>query len=265
MPDKYVTHVTENKIAAVTITNPPVNALSSQVIAALNKALDELAVNGETKVIIITGSRKFFSAGADISEIRRLCGGEEISAPTSPEKFSADGQQLLNKIQYYDKPVIAAINGFCLGGGLELAMACHIRIASEHSKLGQPEINLAIIPGFGGTQRLPRIVGRAKAIQMILTGDMISANEAQSIGLVGCVTSGAELMNVATAIGEKIAAKSLPVISLALKAINEGLERPLREGLTLESNLFSKVFETEDVREGLSAFIEKRQPGFKDK
>jgi enoyl-CoA hydratase len=222
----------------------------------MNKALDELAADKETKVIIITGGGKFFSAGADV---------KEISALTSPEKFSADGQQLFNKIQYHNKPVIAAINGFCLGGGLELAMACHIRIASEQAKLGLPEINLAIIPGFGGTQRLPRLVGRAKAIQMILTGDMIDAKEAQSVGLIDSVTSEAELMNVATAIGEKIAAKSLPAVSLALKAINEGLERPLDEGLNLESYLFSKIFETEDVREGLSAFIEKRPPKFKDK
>lgn len=265
MPDKFVTHVTENKIATVTINNPPVNALSAQVLSEMSKAFDELAADMETKVIIITGSGKFFSAGADISEIRRLLDGKEISALVSPGKFSADGQQVLNKIQYHDKPVIAAINGFCLGGGLELAMACHIRMAGEQAKLGQPEINLAIIPGFGGTQRLSRIVGRAKAIEMILTGDMIDANEAHSIGLVDRVTSEAELMNVATTIGEKIAAKSLPVVSLALRAINEGLERPLIEGLTLESYLFSKIFETEDVREGLSAFIEKRQPKFKDR
>ncbi|HLG28995.1 MAG TPA: enoyl-CoA hydratase [Candidatus Brocadiales bacterium] len=262
MPDQYITYVTENKITTVTIANPPANALSAQVMAELNKALDELAVNGEARVIIITGSGKFFSAGADIKEISALA-----SSPQTDKlaKFSANGQQLLNKIQYYEKPVIAAINGFCLGGGLELAMACHIRIASEQAKLGQPEINLAIIPGFGGTQRLPRIVGRAKAIQMILTGDMITANEALSIGLVDCVSPETELTKVATTIGEKIATKSLPALSLALKAINEGLERSLSDGLMLESNLFSKILETEDAREGISAFLEKRQPKFKDK
>ncbi len=262
MPDQYITHVTENKITTVTIANPPANALSAQVMAELNKALDKLAANGETRVIIITGSGKFFSAGADIKEISALA-----SSPQTDKlaKFSANGQQLLNKIQYHNKPVIAAINGFCLGGGLELAMACHIRIASEQVKLGQPEINLAIIPGFGGTQRLPRIVGRAKAIQMILTGDMITANEAHSIGLVDCVTSEAELMNVAKTIGEKIAAKSLPAVSLALKAINEGLDHLFMDGLIIESRAFSKIFEMEDAREGLSAFLEKRQPKFKDK
>ena len=256
MFSQHIACSAKNKIATVTITNPPANALSAQVIAELNKALDELAVNGETKVIIITGGGKFFSAGADI---------KEMSALASPVKFSADGQQILNKIQYYNKPVIAAINGFCLGGGLELAMACHIRITSEQAKLGQPEINLAIIPGFGGTQRLPRLVGRAKAIQMILTGDMITANEALSIGLVDRVTSEAELMNDAKTIGEKIASKSLPAISLALKAINEGLDHVFMDGLIIESRAFSKVFETEDAREGLSAFLEKRQPKFKDK
>ncbi len=256
MVSQRITYSVKKKVATIAIDNPPANALSAQVLTELNKALDELAVDGETKVIIITGSGKFFSAGADI---------KEISALALPGKFSADGQQLLNKIQYYEKPVIAAINGLCLGGGLELAMACHIRMASEQAKLGQPEINLAIIPGFGGTQRLPRIVGRAKAIQMILTGDMITANEAHSIGLVDRVTSEAELMKVATNLGEKIASKSLPAISLALKAVNEGLEKPLSEGLNLESNLFSKILETEDAREGLSAFIEKRQPKFEDK
>lgn len=256
MVSQYITYSIENKIATITIANPPANALSAQVMAELNKALDELAVNGETMVVIITGSGKFFSAGADI---------KEISALASPGKFSADGQQLLNKIQYYEKPVIAAVNGFCLGGGLELAMACHIRMVSEQAKLGQPEINLAIIPGFGGTQRLPRIVGRAKAIQMILTGDMINANEAHSIGLVDRVTSEAELMKVATNLGEKIASKSLPAISLALKAINEGLDHLFMDGLIIESRAFSKIFETEDAREGLSAFLEKRQPKFKDK
>ncbi len=263
MPDQYITYVTENKITTVTIANPPANALSAQVMTELNKALDELAVNGETKVIIITGSGKFFSAGADIKELSALsASGGHADKVT---KFCADGQQILNKIQYLDKPVIAAINEFCLGGGLELAMACHIRVASEQAKLGQPEINLAIIPGFGGTQRLPRIVGRAKAIQMILTGDMITANEAQSIGLVDCVTSEAELMNVAKTIGEKIAAKSLPAVSLALKAINEGLDHLFMDGLIIESRAFSKILEAEDAREGISAFLEKRQPKFKDK
>lgn len=256
MADQCITYSAKNKVTTLTLANPPANALSAQVMAGLNKALDELAVSGETKVIIITGSGKFFSAGADI---------KEMSALASPAKFCADGQRLLNKIQYYEKPVIAAINGFCLGGGLELAMACHIRIANEQAKLGQPEINLAIIPGFGGTQRLPRIVGRAKAIEMILTGDIITVTEAQSIGLVDCVTSEAELMNVAKTIGGKIAAKSLPAVTLALKAINEGLERPLSEGLALEANFFSKILQTEDAREGLIAFIEKRQPKFRDK
>lgn len=263
MVSQHITCSVKNKVATITVNNPPANALSAQVLTELDKALDELAVDGETKVIIITGSGKFFSAGADIKELSALsASGGQADKVT---KFCANGQRLLNKIQYCNKPVIAAINGFCLGGGLELAMACHIRIASEQAKLGQPEINLAIIPGFGGTQRLPRIVGQAKAIQMILTGDMITAKEAHSIGLIGCVTSEAELMNVAKTIGEKIAAKSLPAISLALKAITEGLERSFRDGLTLESYLFSQALNTEDAREGLSAFLEKRQPRFKDK
>lgn len=265
MTDNYITHTTENKIGTITINHPPVNALSMQLLSDLEKALDELVEDAETRVIIITGSGKFFSGGADISEIRHLFGGKEISALTSPNKFSSEGQRILNKFQYSDKPAIAAINGYCLGGGLELAMACHIRITSEQAKLGQPEINLAIIPGFGGTQRLPRIVGHSKAVQMILTGDMITAQEALSIGLVDCVTKESELMDVAADIADKIAAKSAPAVSLALKAINEGIERPIGDALALEAYMFSKVFEKEDAREGLAAFIEKRQPKFKDK
>ena len=175
------------------------------------------------------------------------------------------GQAILSRIEDLEKPVIAAINGACLGGGLELALCCHIRLAAEGSRLGQPEINLGIMPGFGGTQRLPRVVGQSKAMELILTGDSISAQEAKSLGLVSHVLPPEDLLRHAQGLARNIASKSLGALRASLRAIRHGNELSLHEGLALEARLFGGLCETEDKREGVGAFLEKRQPHFVDR
>jgi enoyl-CoA hydratase/carnithine racemase len=175
------------------------------------------------------------------------------------------GQAILNKIEALDKPVIAAINGACLGGGLELALCCHIRLAAEGARLGLPEITLGIMPGFGGTQRLPRLIGRSKATELILTGDIISAHEARTLGLVSHVVPPDDLLRHAHGLARRIAAKGQVAVRAALQAIHQGEALGLHEGLSLEARLFGRLCETEDKKEGLAAFLEKRQPRFKDR
>ncbi len=175
------------------------------------------------------------------------------------------GQGVFDKIEQMRKPVIAAITGFCLGGGMELAMACHMRVAGDRARMGQPEINLGIIPGFGGTQRLTRLVGKAKAMEMILTGDMINAQEAKALGLVNKVVPEGEVLKQAVGLAKKIAAKGGKAISAAMQAIQEGTVQPLSQGLALEASLFGQICQTGDMKEGISAFLEKRQPKFQDK
>ena len=200
-----------------------------------------------------------FVAGADVKEIATLSSGQEAS------KTATTGQAVITKIQRLGKPVIAAINGVCLGGGNELAMACHLRIAGDRARFGQPEITLGIIPGFGGTQRLPRLIGKAKATELILTGDLITAQEAYRLGLVNQVVPQDQVLKVAKDLARKIAAKGLVAIRLALQAIEEGYGGPLDDGLALEARLFGHVAETEDCKEGVKAFLEKRQPQFRDR
>ncbi|MFQ5455248.1 MAG: enoyl-CoA hydratase [Nitrospirota bacterium] len=259
MANQYINLMIEDKVAKVTINNPPANALSSPVMKELQETFKELADNNDVKVIIVTGAGNFFVAGADIKEIAA------ISSAERGEELTAAGQGILNIIEGMEKPVIAAINGFCLGGGLELSMACHIRIAGDRVRFGQPEINLGIIPGFGGTQRLARLVGRAKAIELILTGDVISAQDAKAIGLVNKIVPGGDVIKHANGLAKKIASKGGIALRSALKAIKEGYYLSLEDGLKLESRLFGKVCETEDMKEGLNAFIEKRQPRFQDR
>jgi enoyl-CoA hydratase/carnithine racemase len=175
------------------------------------------------------------------------------------------GQAILNQIEALEKPVIAAINGICLGGGLELAMCCHIRLAAEGSRLGQPEINLGIMPGFGGTQRLPRIVGQSKAMELILTGDPISAQEAKTIGLVSQVVSPEDLLRQAQGLARTIASKAQRALRASLRAVRQGADESLLDGLALEARLFGELCDTDDKREGVAAFFEKRQPRFVDR
>ena len=251
----------EERVALVTIDRPPVNALNGKAMGELSQAIDELGSDPEVKVIVITGEGKnmTFIAGADVKEIGALKAAKEA------EETARKGQAVLNRIEQLKKPVIAAINSVCLGGGNELAMACHLRIASDRARLGQPEINLGIIPGFGGTQRLARIVGESKARELILSGDMITAQEALRIGLVDRVVPDGELLRQALGFAKKLAAKSAVALGGALEAIRVGLEKSLDEGLALEARLFGKIAGTADMQEGVRAFLEKRQPKFQDK
>ncbi|UCD56069.1 MAG: enoyl-CoA hydratase/isomerase family protein, partial [Candidatus Hydrogenedentota bacterium] len=218
-----------------------------------------VASDSAVKVIIITGQGRFFVAGADINQL------DTIKEAATGEALAGRGQRVLSKIEQLTKPVICAINGMALGGGCELAMACHMRIAADSAKFGQPEINLGIIPGFGGTQRLARIIGPSKATELILTGEMISAEEAQRLGLVNAVVPAAQLEETARALADKIAMKSMPAVRAALRAIGGGLDVSLADGLALEAKIFGEVCETADKTEGIRAFLEKREANFQDK
>jgi enoyl-CoA hydratase len=248
----------KNHIAVVTINRPDkLNALNGQTIDELEDVFHSVKNDPDVFVVVVTGSgEKAFVAGADISELNKL---NVLSA----KEFSEKGNKVFRMIEALDKPVIASVNGFALGGGCELALACHIRLASENAKFGQPEVNLGIIPGYGGTQRLARVINSARALEMILTGDMVSAEEAFRIGLVNKIFAQTELLNKTLEIAEKIAAKGQQAIRLALKAVKATDNISLTEGLSYEASLFALVCGTEDFKEGTAAFLEKRKPQFK--
>ena len=247
-------------VATVTVNRPDkLNALNEQTIKELDVVFDDLNSNDSVSVIILTGSgEKAFVAGADIKELNAL---DMISA----KEFAEFGQSVFSKIEKSEKPVIAAVNGFALGGGCELALACHIRVASDNAKFGQPEVNLGIIPGYGGTQRLARQINSGRAAEYILTGDMIDANEALRLGLVNHVYQQSELMENVMKLAGKIASKGQQAIRNALKAVKAIDNMPLAEGLKFEADLFALCCGTEDFKEGTSAFLEKRKPAFKNK
>lgn len=251
----------EEKVALVTLNRPPVNALSMKVMQEISEVFTELAANPEAKVIVFTGEGKnmTFIAGADLKEMA------QISSKDQAESLAKKGQAIFNQIEQMKKPVIAAINSVCVGGGNELAMACHMRISSDRARFGQPEINLGIIPGFGGTQRLTRLVGPSKARELILTGDMITAQEALRIGLVDRVVPDGELLRQALGLAKKIAAKGAVALALSLEAILKATDTEQEAGLDLEAKFFGRIAETEDMKEGVRAFLEKRHPSFKDK
>lgn len=248
----------KNHTGIVTINRPDkLNALNGQTISELENVIDSIKNNSEVFVVVITGSgEKAFVAGADISEINKL----DIILG---KEFSEKGNRVFRKIETLDKPVIAAVNGFALGGGCELALACHIRIASENAKFGQPEVNLGIIPGYGGTQRLARVINSARALEMILTGDMVSAEEALKIGLVNKVFTLTDLLPKTLDLADKISSKGHQAIRFALKAVKATDNISLTEGIAYEASLFALVCGTEDFKEGTSAFLEKRKPDFK--
>lgn len=247
-------------IAYVTVNRPKVrNALNMATMEELRSAFHNLKSDGGVRVVILTGSGdKAFIAGADISELAK-------HDPVSAKEYTHRGQSVLNLIENLGKPVIACINGFALGGGCEIAMACTMRLASDNAKLGQPEVMLGIMPGYGGTQRLPRLVGKGPAMQLLLTGEQISAQEAHRIGLVNEVTAPADLIPRAEAIAQKIIANAPLAVQYAMEAVNKGMEMPLAEGLYLEATLFAVCCATEDKKEGTSAFLEKRQAQFQGK
>jgi len=250
----------EEKIATVTINRPTkLNALNKATIEDLHKAIKILGKNDDVRVIILTGSgEKAFVAGADISEFANYTVVEGA-------QLAAEGQELLfDYIQDLKKPVIAAVNGFALGGGLELAMACHFRVASDNAKMGLPEVTLGVIPGYGGTQRLPQLVGKGRAMEMIMTAAMISAEEAKEYGLVNHVVSQSELIDFTTAIAKKIIKNAPFAISRAIKAINANFTDG-KNGFDVEIKSFGKCFGTQDFKEGTTAFLEKRKAEFTGK
>src|SRR5580692_11388935 len=245
-------------IAYVTVNRPKVlNALNRRTWADLRTAFEEARADVEVRGVILTGSGdRAFIAGADISELAQVTAVEA-------ERSSSFGQGVLNLIENLGKPVIAAVNGFALGGGCETAMACTIRITAENGKFGQPEVKLGLPPGGGGTQRLPRLVGKGRALQLILTGEIISAQEAYRIGLVNEVVPAADLIPRAEAILKQILANAPIAVQYSLDAANKGLETSQREGLALEASYFGICAATEDKKEGTSAFLEKRAPKFR--
>lgn len=245
----------QNKIATLTLNRPKaLNALNAQTLAELSTAFDELIANPEVKVIVLTGSgEKAFVAGADIKEFLDL-------DENKGQSLSKNGHKIFNKIENSPKPVIAAINGFALGGGLELALSCHFRIASSNAKLGLPEVTLGLIPGYGGTQRLAQIIGKGRAMQAIITADFYSAEQAKEIGLVNEVVSQEELLPRVNAIATKIIKNSSTAITEAIAAIN--LYNQPKEGFAREIIGFSNLFTTHDFKEGTTAFIEKRKAEF---
>ncbi len=244
-------------IAYATLNRPRVlNALNQGTWENLRTAFEDARDDAAVRGVILTGAGDTaFIAGADISELAHVTAVEA-------EKSSSYGQEILNLIENLGKPVIAAVNGYALGGGCETAMACTIRVAAEHAKFGQPEVTLGLIPGGGGTQRLPRLVGKGRALQLILSGGMISAQEAYRIGLVNEVVPAADLITRAEAILTQIFANAPIAVKFALEAVHKGLETSQAEGLSLEASLFGLCAGTEDKKEGTSAFLEKRAPQF---
>lgn len=240
-------------VARITLHNPPANVLNLSALKELQSLLTEVEENEYVRAVIVTGTGRFFCAGADINELAHLMtehGGSD---------FAGRGQGLFNRIERSEKPILAAINGTCVGGGLELALACHIRVAAAEAMLGLPEIKLGLIPGFGGTQRLPRVVGASKAAEMILTGESLSAREAFRIGLISHVAPPQELIARTEAIAAQITARGKTAVGAALHAIRGGLDIPLSEGLAREAELFGQLCVTPDKQEAVDAFLTRRQ------
>ena len=250
----------ESGVAVLTVQRPQrLNALDASTLDEIRQAVLDFQQDESIRCVIITGGGdKAFVAGADINEIAR-------DTPDAARQRALRGQHIFDLIEQLGKPVVAAVNGFALGGGCELAMACTLRIAADTARFGQPEINLGLIPGFAGTQRLARLVGKARAMQLILTGNPISASDALAMGLVNRVVPAADLMKEARALAAELATKPPVAMRYAMDAINNGLEIPFAEACRLEAALFGMVAATEDMKEGTRAFLEKRAPQFKGK
>jgi enoyl-CoA hydratase len=245
-----------DRIATITINRPDkLNALNDRVIAELGDAIDSARENADVGGVILTGAGRAFVAGADIAE---LVDHGAVSAKALAQR----GQDVFRRYEASRKPTIAAVNGFALGGGCELAMACHMRIASETAKFGQPEVRLGLIPGYGGTQRLPRLIGKGRALQLLLTGETIDANEAYRLGLVNRVVPANELIATATTMLRTILANGPLAVAYCIESVNRGYDLTLDEALTLEATAFGLLAGTDDKREGTQAFLEKRPPRF---
>jgi enoyl-CoA hydratase len=248
---------TRGRVALITLSRPnALNALNATLIGELGDAVTAYDADQRIGSMIITGSEKAFAAGADIKEMQGL---------TFVEAFNRDYGEALSRVARARKPLIAAVAGYCLGGGSELAMICDIVLAADTAKFGQPEITLGIMPGMGGTQRLPRAVGKAKAMDLILTGRMMDAAEAERSGLVSRIVPANDLLEEAMRVAEKIAGFSLPSVMMAKESVNRSFETPLAEGIRYERRLFHAMFATEDQKEGMAAFVEKRSPQFRNR
>jgi enoyl-CoA hydratase len=250
---------TRDGVAVVVIDRPKVNALNARVMDELDRFFTAAAADSEVRGVVLTGAgEKAFVAGADIAELQAL-------TAIDGREHTLRGQRVLAKIEGMSKPVVAAINGFALGGGCELAMACHVRVASENAQLGTPEVKLGLMCGYAGTQRLPRLVGKGRALEMLLTGEMVSAQEALRIGLVNRVVPRESLLAEAEALLRQMLANAPISLRFTLEAVNNGLEMPMDEAQYLEASLFALLSTTEDKKEGTTAFLEKRPPKFQGK
>jgi enoyl-CoA hydratase len=249
----------KDRIARVTVNRPDkLNALNDEVIEELGRAVSEIADRDDVGGAILTGAGdKAFVAGADIAVLAK-------QGPFDAKARALAGQAVFRRIEANAKPIIAAVNGYALGGGCELAMACHLRIAAHSARFGQPEVKLGITPGFGGTQRLPRLVGKGRALELILTGDLITAEEAHRIGLVNKVVPSSELMSEAEALLSRILTMAPLAVQMAIEAVDRGLDMSLDEGLQLEANHFGLLAASADMKEGMIAFLEKRDPKFRN-
>ncbi|MEK3936836.1 enoyl-CoA hydratase-related protein [Sporosarcina sp. FSL W7-1349] len=248
----------KNEVAILTIENPPVNTISNATMASLNLALDQVEKADDVKVVLLRGANGHFMAGAELKEFN------EIETKAEASRVSYIGHHLMNRIEFFKKPVIALIEGACLGGGLELALACHMRIGSSNSQYGFPEITLGIIPGAGGTQRLPKLIGIGKARYYILSGERIRAEQAEALGIIDRVVEVEELLEAGMQWAEAIAKNSRIAIHHAMDAMNTGLFGTHFEGYNREAERFGECFETEDKKEGVAAFLEKREPKFRN-
>jgi enoyl-CoA hydratase len=249
---------TQEGIPVFTIDRPPVNALNFDQLESLLNSIFAIMEDKNVKTVILTGRGKTFMAGFDINAIKQL------NTPEACFKATTAMKELFSKLEYLQKPVIAAINGDCFGGGLEIAMACHLRFACERAKFGFPEINMATIPTLGGTQRSARLVGKAKAMELLLTGDHIDSKEALRVGLLNRVFSDEDFEDTVWNLAKRISEKSLPSIQAAVNSVMQGTDKSLRDGMILESELSSKLILTDDLKEGIAAFFERRKPIYKD-
>ncbi|HSI67040.1 MAG TPA: enoyl-CoA hydratase [Planococcus sp. (in: firmicutes)] len=254
---EFISWTKKDGVATAVINRPPANALSRSLIMEVNELLDAVENDEEVRVVLLHGEGRFFSAGADIKEFTSVTSGEEFS------KLSASGQEVFERVETFAKPVIAAIHGAALGGGLELAMSCHMRFVTENAKLGLPELQLGLIPGFAGTQRLPRYVGVAKAAEMLLTSDPISGTEAVSLGLANRAYPEEQLLSETLTIAKKIAKKSPVSVKAAIDMLQYAKPASYYQGVEAEAGSFGTVFVSEDAKEGIQAFLEKREANFK--
>lgn len=256
MPYQHLSVSVQDRIATLTVNRPDkLNALNAALIGELGAAIDEMQARNDVAGIILTGAGRAFVAGADITELTGI-------GALEGKNLARRGQEIFRRFELSPKPTVAAVNGFALGGGCELAMACQIRIAADGAKFGQPEVKLGLIPGYGGTQRLPRLVGRGRALQLLLTGEMIDAQEAFRIGLVNRVVPSDQLLPAATAMIQQMLMNAPLGIAACIDVLDRGLEMPLDDALALEAMQFGVLIATSDTAEGTKAFLEKRPPRF---